>query len=162
MGSGGVSLLYRREKGKTRMGEETYRGKRERLGKRKGGKGKGKGKGRGNGRLSQKGWGLTGGGVFFLTGKKFFSSWRNLFWTLSSNRMLEEWLIGVGRKHSSARSELSVSPYGPIGAEILSGRIICLQVSRVGWPSCFLQTSFVRLLPHLVSFPYRFRFVIGG
>lgn len=30
MGSGGVSLLYRREKGKTRMGEETLRGKRER------------------------------------------------------------------------------------------------------------------------------------
>ena len=23
--------------------------------------------------------GLTGGGVFFLTGKKIFSSWRNLF-----------------------------------------------------------------------------------
>ena len=45
MGSGGVSLLYRREKGKTRMGEETLRGKRKRLGKRKGGKGKGKGKG---------------------------------------------------------------------------------------------------------------------
>lgn len=109
MGSGGVSLLYRREKGKTRMGEGTLRGKRKRLGKRKGGKGKGKGKGRGNGRLCQKAWGLTGGGVFFLTGKKFFSSWRNLFWTLSSNRMLEEWLIGVGRNHSSARSELSVS-----------------------------------------------------
>ena len=36
MGSGGVSLLYRREKGKTRMGEGTLRGKRERLGKRKG------------------------------------------------------------------------------------------------------------------------------
>lgn len=103
MGSGGVSLLYRREKGKTRMGEETLRGKRERLGKRKGGKG------RGNGRLCQKAWGLTGGGVFFLTGKKFFSSWRNLFWTLSSNRMMEEWMTGVGRKHSSARSELSVS-----------------------------------------------------
>ena len=30
MGSGGVSLLYRREKGKTRMGEGTLRGQRER------------------------------------------------------------------------------------------------------------------------------------
>ena len=70
MGSGGVSLLYRREKGKTRMGEGTLRGKRKRLGKRKGGKGKGKGKGRGNGRLYQKAWGLTGGGVFFSNWEK--------------------------------------------------------------------------------------------
>ena len=93
MGSGGVSLLYRREKGKTRMGEGTFRGQRERLGKRKGGKGKGKGKGKGG--FIKKLGGLTGGGVFFLTGKNFFSSWRNPFWTLSSNRMMEEWMTGA-------------------------------------------------------------------
>ena len=73
MGLGGVSLLYRREKGKTRMGEETYRGEEGRLGKRKGGKGKGKG-----GFIKKLG-ALQAAEFFFLTGKKFFSSWRNLF-----------------------------------------------------------------------------------
>lgn len=96
MGSGGVSLLYRREKGKTRMGEETLRGKRERLGKRKGGKG------RGNGRLCQKAWGLTGGGVFF-------SNWEKIFLQLEKSILDLELKPDDGRMDDRSREETFIS-----------------------------------------------------
>ena len=89
MGSGGVSLLYRREKGKTRMGEETLRGEEGTFREKKGGKGKGKG-----GFIKKLG-ALQAAEFFFLTGKKFFSSWKSPFRTLSSIRMLEEWMTGA-------------------------------------------------------------------